>query len=106
MTNPRTRATVDRMIHRRCKRLGDNWHTMVRLRWSINPTLADLLWRDLRERGWLVELEEYRGSIDANTVHGRTNKSVVIDLTGTHWTWMDVIARLWLEVSEIERKVK
>ncbi len=108
MTKHRSRCDVDRMIHRRSKRLGDNWHELGVLPWSIDPTLANLLWQDLRARGYEFQIYESQYCVNINSKdlatglligemlqHGRNGERA--------WTWMDLIARLWLEVTSLER---
>ena len=100
MTKHRSRRDVDRMILRR-------WYgyrpSMFNVKFSTDPALADELWKDLRKRCRWVEQGVCQGRsiyCVVGLIGGGVHK---ITLNGYHYTWMDVIARLWLEVTPLER---
>lgn len=70
--------------------------------YSTDPVASHLLWQDLRERGFTV-----RVTLTADkTLHGilwSDGVERVYIILGSRMTHLDLIARLWLEVSGLER---
>jgi len=102
--NPATRARrdVDRAI---TSRWGNRYWDHAKF--STDPELSHLLWQDLRARGFCVSLEEFTDCIEGSAWHSKPYVSEYLLLKGTHWTHLDLIARLWLEVAgPLERGAK
>lgn len=125
MTNPRTRATVDRMIARRFYRKHSpprEWYERTNGsinmgppdKFSTDPYLTNLLCADPMKRRFAVNTctTDDPGDHTASGAASQLGYTTVINnkegagasvyLDGTHWTWMDVIARLWLEVTPLK----
>ncbi len=115
MDECRSRHNVDKMISRRAARLG--WSVgCYNATWSTSPDYADMLLGDLAARGYRINIampHHKTGKLvgvlsrrnDPTKGAERCNTRWRVELPDNkHWGLSDLIARLWLKVTEWDVK--